>query len=296
MNRHPVIWSLMIVGVLFFLIVGGFIVFVFLSGSQSGRLLNFGEIEVVKIEGPIFDSLHTIKELNRLQKSKSIKAVVLRIDSPGGAVAPSQEIYEEVKKLRAVKKVVVSMGTMAASGGYYIACAADKILAQPGTITGSIGVIMESFGFQHWLEKSQLENRVMKSGTLKDAGSPLRSMTPEEQAYLQSIIDNMYGQFTEAVSQSRKISPEKIQMLSDGRIFTGEQAHKAGLIDGLGTIYDAINEAKKLAGLAADAEVIWPREEKSALDFLFPANSLKTKIENFLGNFKGFQLLYMISY
>ena len=208
MNRHPVIWSLMIVGVVFFFIIGGLTIFLFLSGSHSKGLLDFGEIEVIKIEGPIFDSLHTIKELHRLQKSNSIKAVVLRIDSPGGAVAPSQEIYEEVKKLKAVKKVVVSMGTMAASGGYYIACAADKILAQPGTITGSIGVIMESFGFQNWLEKSQLENRVLKSGMLKDVGSPFRSMTPEEQAYLQSVIDNMYGQFTEAVSQSRNISPE----------------------------------------------------------------------------------------
>ncbi|OGQ07989.1 MAG: hypothetical protein A3G32_07525 [Deltaproteobacteria bacterium RIFCSPLOWO2_12_FULL_40_28] len=286
----------MIVGVVFFFIIGGLTIFLFLSGSHSKGLLDFGEIEVIKIEGPIFDSLHTIKELHRLQKSNSIKAVVLRIDSPGGAVAPSQEIYEEVKKLKAVKKVVVSMGTMAASGGYYIACAADKILAQPGTITGSIGVIMESFGFQNWLEKSQLENRVLKSGMLKDVGSPFRSMTPEEQAYLQSVIDNMYGQFTEAVSQSRNISPEKIKILSDGRVFTGEQAYETGLVDGLGTIYDAINEAKKLAGLAADAGVIWPHEEKGVLDFLFPTSSVKSKIENFLGNFKGFQLLYMISY
>lgn len=228
------------------------------------------------------DSSGVMKDLQNLAKSKSVKAVVIRIDSPGGGVAASQEIFEEVKKLKATKPVVVSMGSMAASGGYYIACAADKIYASAGTVTGSIGVIMESFGLQNLLQLVQLESRVLKSGTFKDVGSPMREMTPDEKAYLQQILDNMYQQFTKAVAEQRGFSEEQIQMIAEGKVYTGQQAVEVGLVDSLGTLYDAIAGAKKLAGLPDDAHVLWPRDEDMPFDWIASSLGIKKWIQGFL--------------
>ena len=225
-------------------------------------MFGFGEVAVIKIEGPIFDSIPVLKELRFYQENDAVKALVLRIDSPGGAVAPSQEIFEEVKKFKKDKIVVVSMGTLAASGGYYIASAAHKIVASPGTVTGSIGVIMETMGVGEVLKTLKLESRVIKSGEYKDIGSPLRGVEPKEKAYLQAMLDNMYHQFVEAVSEQRKIPLETMKGLAEGKIYTGQQALEVGLVDQLGTLYDAIDEAKKMAHLSEDAGVIWPREER----------------------------------
>lgn len=267
--------------------VTAFLVLYFMTSGRQVGLLTFGDIEVIKIEGAIFDSSPVIKKLHDLQKNKSIKAVVVRIDSPGGAVAPSQEIYEELKKLKATKKIVVSMGTLAASGGYYIACVADKIVASPGTITGSIGVIMESFGFDRLLEWAHVESRTIKTGSYKDVGSPFRPMTLEDKTYLEGILNSMYSQFTKAVSEQRKIPEEKMRYLAEGRIFTGQQALENGLIDQLGTIYDAIEEAKKIAGLPANARVIWPREAFGPLDYLFGESRLTKSVETWLKTYSN---------
>lgn len=243
-----------------------FLVFVIkLAGSD----VSFGTepVAVVKIEGPIYESLDTLKELEELREDNDVKAVVVRIDSPGGAVAPSQELFEQLKKLRANKKVVVSMGTLAASGGYYIACAADKIMASAGTITGSIGVIIEGFGLQDLLRKIEVENRVIKSGLYKDAGNPFRHMEEFEREYLQGISDNLYQQFLTAVSENRKIPMEKMRELAQGKIYSGQSALEVGLVDALGNIYDAIALAKKEAGLPSTAGVSWPREPSAFESF-----------------------------
>ncbi|MBI4411299.1 MAG: signal peptide peptidase SppA [Deltaproteobacteria bacterium] len=282
MRRHPILFSFLFIFLilLFFAVLFG-VVFTFSGGDRAGWL-PFGDIAVVEIEGPIFDSTEIIRELHRYGENDSIKALVLRIDSPGGAVAPSQEIFEEVKKLRKNKKIVVSMGTVAASGAYYIAVAADKIFASPGTITGSIGVIMESMNFQELLKWARLENRVIKSGHFKDVGSPFREMLPEERAYLQAILDNMYAQFKQAVAENRGLSPEQIDLIAEGKIYTGEQAMNQKLIDGFGTLYDALSEAKKLAGLPEDAHVIWPREKRLPFEsFLFDSTG-KNSLEHFV--------------
>lgn len=262
MQKHPVFWTCLTVSVLVFLLIGGVIFFAFKDiGSNMPVSFDSADVAVIKIEGTILESLDTLKKMERIREGKSVKAVVIRLDSPGGAVAPSQEIYSEVLKLKKDGiKVVASMGTVAASGAYYIACASDKIVANPGTVTGSIGVIMETFGMQELIKRVSLENRVIKSGTLKDAGNPFRDMTPEERTYFQNLIDNLYGQFLNAVSENRKIDREVLKPLAQGQVFSGEQAKELGLIDDFGTIYDAIDQAKQLAGLPEDAEVQWPRE------------------------------------
>jgi protease-4 len=269
MKKSPWLACSVLIGAFFlFLITVGVV-----SAISSGR---FGShpVRVIKIEGGIFGSLDTLKEMEEVKEDDSIKVVVLRIDSPGGEVASSQEIYEEVLKLKKEKKVIVSMGTVAASGGYYIACAADKIVASRGTVTGSIGVIMTSFGVQDLLQKVSVENRTIKSGHFKDAGSPFRPMTDEEKVYFQTLSDDMYHQFLTAVSTTRNIPMEKMETIAQGKIYSGEQAKELGLIDAFGNLYDAIDLARKEAGLAADAKVEWPHEP-SPFEKMFNADSPK---------------------
>lgn len=276
MHRHPILYSFLFIGVAFAFLAGIVVVVLFAAGKPGTSVLPFGggSVAVARIEGPIFDSSSTLEDLEDLRKDNSVKAVVLRIDSPGGAVAPSQEIFEEVKKLKSSGKVVVvSMGTVAASGGYYIACAGDWIVASPGTITGSIGVIMEGFGFAELLKFAKVESRVLKSGAYKDIGNPFRDVKPFERDYLQSLLDNMYGQFKSAVAEQRKIPADVIDGLAEGKVYTGQMALANKLIDGFGTIYDAIDIAKKKAGLPEKARVIWPRDNESPLSFLIPGHT-----------------------
>ena len=167
-----------------------------------------------------------MRRLKVLEERDDVKAIVVRIDSPGGAVGPSQEIHGEIKRLREKKKVVASMGTIAASGGYYTAVAADKIVANPGTITGSIGVIVEFFNAEELLQKIGLKGYVVKSGKFKDVGSPLRKMEDEERKLLQAVIDDVNDQFIEAVAEGRNLKPEDVRAIADGRIFTGPRQRK----------------------------------------------------------------------
>lgn len=225
-------------------------------------------LALIRIEGPIVDSKATIDELKEYTKDKSIKAIVLRIDSPGGAVAPSQEIYEEVKKAVAKKKVIISMGSVAASGGYYISAPATRIIANPGTLTGSIGVIMEIPNLEGLMNKIGIKTEVIKSGRHKDMASIFRTMGKQERVILQGVMDNVHEQFMKAVSEGRKIRMEEVRKIADGRIFTGEQAKTYGLVDELGTLEDAIRTAATLAGLKEDPEVVSKKDKLSVIDIL----------------------------
>ena len=201
-------------------------------------------------------------------KDSSIKAIVLRIDSPGGAVAPSQEIYEEVRKAIAKKKIVVSMGSVAASGGYYIASPATKIIANPGTLTGSIGVIMEIPNVEGLMNKIGVKTEVIKSGRHKDIASVFRGIKKEEREILQNVLDNVHEQFIVAVAEGRKMLRDDVKRIADGRIFTGEQALKIGLIDELGNLEDAVKIAAKLSGIKGEPVVVSKKERFSFVDLL----------------------------
>ncbi len=266
-RRHPVIFSFLVVVIICICFFAA-AVFFFLGRSDSA--FEFGDkVGVVEVKGIITNARSVVKQLKEFRKDESVKAIVLRIDSPGGGVAPSQEIYNEVAKTVLIKKVVASMGSVAASGGYYIAAGADHIMANPGTITGSIGVIMEFANVADIMNKIGLGAEIIKSGPYKDIGSPLRKMTPEERALLQEFIDNVHRQFVEAVVRGRKMDIEKIDSIADGRIFSGEQAKKFGLIDGLGGLEDAIATAAKLGGIKGEPVVVYPKKKRfSLLEYL----------------------------
>lgn len=242
--------------------------------SHFGDQYTYGfggdRIGVVKIEGTIVESEPIIEKIIKFRKSKNIKAIILRINSPGGMVAPSQEIYQEVKKACREKKVVVSMESIAASGGYYIACTADKIVANPGTLVGSIGVILQIENIEELLSKIGLKREIVKSGKYKDIGSMTRPMTEEEEAILQGFSDNIYYQFVDAVAEGRDMKREEVLKLADGRIFTGEQAIKLGLIDRLGNLQDTISMTGEMVGIEGEPKVVYPKKKRpSVFDFIF---------------------------
>lgn len=234
-----------------------------LSAVRGGDRFALGDrVAVIEVEGMIVASDKTIERFQVASQDASVKAVVLRIDSPGGGVGPSQEIHAEVVKLAKTKPVVVSMGSLCASGGYYIAAPATRIFANPGTITGSIGVIMEFTDIRELLDKIGLQNRVVKSGKHKDIGSPVRPMTAEEEAILQGLIDDVHSQFVEAVAAGRKLDPAEVAPLADGRIFTGRQAQRVGLVDELGNLESAISAAAELGGIVGEPKLFYPLPEK----------------------------------
>lgn len=250
------------------------------------------KVALIRIEGVILDSRKVIEELKRYSKDSSVKAVVLRVDSPGGGVAPAQEIYEEVIKLKAKKKVVVSMGSVAASGGYYISSPADKIVANAGTLTGSIGVIMELPNFEGLMEKIGVKTQIIKSGKHKDIASAFRSMTEEERKILQTLLDDVHDQFIRAVSDSRGMEYETIKELADGRIFTGRKAKELGLVDELGNLEYAIKLAGKLGGIKGEPHVVSKKEKFSFWDLLIGGNFPKGLIKD---GFPTIRLKYMLT-
>jgi protease-4 len=233
-----------------------------ISGSKGER------IGLIKVEGVIVSSGTFIDQIKRVKDNDSLKALLIRIDSPGGAVTPAQEIYSEIIKFKeeTKRKVVVSMANTAASGGYYIACPADRIMANPGTITGSIGVITRLPNLKGLFEKVGYAEMVIKSGKYKDIGSSSREMTNEEKEILQDMVDDIHDQFIDAVSESRKIEKEKVKEIADGRIFTGRQAREINLIDDLGTFEDAIMLAAELAGIPGKPKVVTLRKDRSLFE------------------------------
>ncbi len=279
-KKHPILFIfLSLTAISMFIFVAAYTITLGLGNFP----ISVGEkIAVVKIEGVLLESKDIIEELREHSENGSVKAILLRIDSPGGAVAPSQEIYTEVMKIRdeGKKKIVTSMGNVAASGGYYIASATDKIVANPGTVTGSIGVILELANVSGLMKKVGVESVVIKSGKFKDVGSLFRSMTPEERDLLQGVIDDTYDQFVEAVSAGRGISREDLMPIADGRVFTGRQAKKLGLVDELGSMQDAIKITADLAGIKGEPDIIERKKKFSILERLIRNSSLAGLIDN----------------
>ncbi|MBI4727489.1 signal peptide peptidase SppA [candidate division TA06 bacterium] len=237
------------------------------SFSQSGGMdIGYGKyVGIVEVNGAIISSDETVNIIKKYRDNSAIKAIVLRIQSPGGGVAASQEIYQALKKTAETKPVVCSMGEVAASGGYYIACACDTIVANPGTLTGSIGVIMEFMVAEELIKKVGLKFEVLKAGQNKDLGSPFRQMTPEERALLQGMIDDVHSQFIEAVAEGRKLSPDSVKLFADGRVFSGRQALALRLVDKMGTLEDAITVAAGMAGLKEKPKIFRERKKRPTL-------------------------------
>lgn len=242
---------------------------VLMGSNAESRLASGNGVGLVEVKGMILDSRETVRQLRHFLKEDKVKAIVLRVDSPGGVVAPSQEISDEVRKFAAKKKIIVSMGSLAASGGYYISAPATMIYANPGTITASIGVILKLSNIEALMDKIGIKSNTIKTGRFKDSGSPLRKLSEEDRAMLQSVIDSTHEQFVKAVASGRKLPIDEVRRIADGRILSGEQALALKLVDRLGTLQDAIEEAGRQAGIKGDPEVILPPKKKvNYLDLL----------------------------
>ena len=240
------------------------------SGGKTSRFAFGDKIAIVEVRGVITQSSGVIEELQQYLADDGVKAIILRVDSPGGGVGPSQEIYREIMRIKSTskRKVVTSMGSVAASGGYYIASATDLIVANPGTITGSIGVIMQFSNLEELLKKIGVKGVVLKSGEHKDIGSPFREMTPEEKRIMQEVLDNVHQQFIQAVADGRKLERSKVAQIADGRILTGEQAKNLGLVDQLGNLHDTIDVTAKMVGIEGKPNVLYPKRKISIWDLL----------------------------
>ena len=220
------------------------------------------KVGVLEVTGAIEDTREIIGQIDRFRQQGSIKAVVLRINSPGGAVGPAQEIYAELQRLAVAKPLIVSMGSVAASGGYYLALAGERLFANPGTITGSIGVIMTFPDYRELMDKVGVRTQVVKSGRYKDIGSSTRELTESDRHLLEQLIEDVHQQFVEVVSKQRQLPPEQLKTYVDGRIMTGRQAHRAGLIDEIGTFNDAVAYAARRAGLDPEPDLVFPQPSK----------------------------------
>ncbi len=264
MKKRPILLATLTITLLFSL----FLLLAFVlgpAGSRSELISVSDKIGVIDINGPIVSAYDLTETLMDFSDNQSIKAVILRIDSPGGAVGPSQEIYQEVLKLQKKKPVIVSMGSVAASGGYYVAAAAGRLFANPGTITGSIGVIMTFPNYEELMQKVGVATVVVKSGRFKDMGSATRPFTEDERKLLQAMINDVHAQFVEAVSQGRELPAEEVVKIADGRIFSGRQALELGLIDELGGFQAALRYAAELTGLGDDPALIFPAKKRQSL-------------------------------
>jgi protease-4 len=293
MSNKKVIIGAVIILFLGLLFIGSVFIAKALLGSGEGQFVEKPGIGLVEVKGMILDSRETVRQLRHFLKKDDIKAVVLRVDSPGGVVAPSQEIYEEVRKFAAKKKIVVSMGSLAASGGYYISAPATLIYANPGTITASIGVIIKLSNIEALMDKIGIKATVIKTGKYKDSGSPVRELTAEDRAMFQSVIDSTHNQFIKAVAGGRKLPEDEVRRIADGRVLSGEQALALKLVDRLGTLQDAIEEAGRLAGIKGEPEVILPPKRKlNYLDLL--SGGVEESFEGALNKVsgKGMQLMY----
>jgi len=267
-----------VLGVIFgglFLVLFGFMLLAYsaVKGTATGVSLETettvgARIGIVEAKGTIgdaapagVDSDKVVKLLKKYEKDDDVKAIVLRVDSPGGAVAPSQEIHDAIKRIKARKKVVVSMGGLAASGGYYISAPADRIFAEPGTLTGSIGVIFMHFNVRGLLEWAKVEETTLKSGKYKDTLSPFRPIHETDREEIQSISDDVYAQFVQAVAQGRGLPEARVREIAEGRIYTGKRAKELKLVDELGGLDDAIAAAWGLAGQSGEPKVQYPPRE-----------------------------------
>ena len=267
-RRHPFLFFLMIVSTCLTLAFLGLVVLL----SLGSKMLNTqfaqhyassgGNIGIVEINGMILSSKKTIRDIKTFRDDDGIKAIILRIDSPGGGIGPSQEIYREIMKIKMDKKIITSMGSVAASGGYYIASATNGIIANPGTLTGSIGVIMEYANIMEIAKKIGISPIVIKSGEFKDMGSPLRELKDSEKKIFQALVDELHLQFVNDVAKARNIDVQSIATLADGRVYTGQKALKLKLIDRLGNLDDAVQWAGEMANIKGKLKPVYPKEDK----------------------------------
>jgi len=270
MKRNPWIVAVTLFGLFLVLVVTAVGAAMYTLFGEKNPTVTSNSVLVMEVKGVITDSRQFIKTLEKYKDDKDVKAIVVRLDSPGGVVGPSQEIYDAIVKTRAEgKHVVASMGSVAASGAYYIAAACEKIVTNPGTITGSIGVIMEFANIGALYSWAKVERYVVKSGPYKDIGSEFRPMTAQEKEIIQGMIDNVYSQFKRAVSKGRGLKMETVSALADGRIYSGEQAVKNGLADSLGGLDEAVAEAGKLAGIKGKPEMFMaPKSHRHIWDMV----------------------------
>src|ERR1700674_4266588 len=272
------IW-LLVGGGLFALFVVAVFTLVFLSfgGQNEQSFSGFGSrIAVVELDGVIFSPKQIVPQLKKFADDDSVKAIIIHVNSPGGGVAASEEIYREVKRIRSEKKkrIVVSIETVGASGAYYVASASDKIYADQGSIVGSIGVIAQWVNYGDLLKWAKLKDVVIKTGEFKDTGNPTRDLTPNEQAYMQALIDNMFGQFIQAVSEGRGMKFEDVKSIANGKVWTGEQAMSMKLIDGVGDFETAVKETAKSVNISGEPTLVHPeKDHKTLLDLLLGAVS-----------------------
>ncbi|MDH4163741.1 MAG: signal peptide peptidase SppA [Nitrospirota bacterium] len=271
-NKPVVVIVFTALGLSVLLFVVLFIATMLTGGKTSRRLAPLpgsNRVALVKVEGMLVTSEQVVEEISEYSEDSSIKAIIVRVDSPGGGVVASQEIYNALLNARKEgKKVVISMGSVAASGGYYIAAAADKIVANPGTLTGSIGVKMEFANMEKLLEKIGVKGMVIKAGEYKDVGSPFRDMTEYEKKLLQWVIDDVHAQFIEAVAKGRNLPEADVRAIADGRIFTGRQALQLKLVDHLGDLDETIRVAAELAGIKGKPNVVHREKKMQFLEYL----------------------------
>ena len=277
-RRHPYLFFMLIfASVVSFSIV--MISAALLIGSKRSDYVGYHmgreKVGIIELVGIISESRAIIEKIKRFRDDDTVKAIVLRIDSPGGSVGPSQEIFREVRKTVEKKKVIASMGSVAASGGYYVAAGADGIIANPGTITGSIGVMMGFTNFQKILEKAGLVSVVVKSCEYKDIGSPTREMTDKEADILQNVADRIHNQFIDAIASGRNMDKDKVASFANGRIFSGEEAKELGLVDRLGNLEDAVEWAGRMAGIKGDISSVYIEDTKISLLKYIAESSLK---------------------
>lgn len=293
------LWIL-IGGGAFFLFVLAVFTLVYLTlhaGGEESSLGGFGDkIGVVDLDGVILDSNTIVRQLKKFGDDDSIKAIIIRVDSPGGGVAASEEIYREVKRLRDEKKkrVVAAISTVGASGAYYVSSATNKIFADNGSIVGSIGVIAEWVNYGDLMRWAKLKQEMLKVGEFKDTGDPTRELTPAERAYMQSLIDNMYGQFVQAVADGRHAKVDDIKAIADGRVWTGQEALSMHLIDQVGDFQAAVEDTAKAVGISGEPTLVKPEKNReSLLDLLFGDVSqwLPTR-EKLMENQVGFYYLW----
>jgi len=281
-KRSPLV-VLLLLGVVLLFFCGILLLVLPQTGSQM-KLVASNKIGVVEVSGVIMDPKTTLNHLKKFRENPAIKAIVVRINSPGGAVGPAQEILAEIRRLRQEKKVVASLGTVAASGGYYIASGADVIMANPGTLTGSIGVIMNFTNIEQLTQKLGVELFNLKAGRFKDAGSPTRPMTPGERAYLQRLLDDVHEQFILDVARGRKMLLHQVREVADGRVFTGAMAKELGLVDLLGNLPEAVELAGRLAGLTGKIEAVYLPKERLSLFRLFLGDDPEEMLGRWFGS------------
>ena len=273
MNKSTKLFIPIIAGLLLFSTIALLTFWLMVRNTEKKEVVMFhgssDEIAVVDVKGVIIESEDVVRQLKKFDDDRSVVAIILRVDSPGGSVSASQEIYEEVRKIRESNKIiVVSMGSMAASGGYYVSCGATKIVANAGTLTGSIGVISQFMEYDSLMNKIGITMNTIKSGKMKDVGNPYRKMTPEDKEYFQTLMDNVHHQFIAMVQSERKIDHDTLVKYADGRVFTGEQALHLGLVDTLGSFEDAVNYAADLAGIQGKPSIIKEEKEKERTSLL----------------------------